>query len=97
VAIEGKIDALAQMADGAVHVLDYKTGQPRAGAGLGAYEFQIGLYCEAVRRGLGRVPDSATLVYLGPECTCVPLSADDLIDEAVSEAARLLAELSQSG
>lgn len=96
VAIEGKIDALAQMADGAMHVLDYKTGQPRASGGLGAYEFQIGLYCEALRRALGTGPDSATIVYLGPECTSVPLPVAELIDEALSEATRLLAELKQS-
>lgn len=95
VAIEGKIDALAQMANGALHVLDYKTGQPRTSDGFGAYEFQIGLYCEAVRRALGRLPESATVVYLGPECTCVPLSVAEVVDEAVSEATRLLAELKQ--
>ncbi len=92
VAIAGKVDALAEMGDEQVHLLDYKTGSPRAEHGLPAYEFQIGLYCEALRRSRGRLPVEATLVYLsadGPRD--VPVQST--VQAAVEETVTLLQEL----
>jgi ATP-dependent helicase/nuclease subunit A len=92
VAIAGKVDALAEMGDEQVHLLDYKTGSARAEQGLPAYEFQIGLYCEALRRSRGRLPIEATLVYLsadGPRD--VPVQST--VQAAVEETVTLLQEL----
>jgi RecB family exonuclease len=61
--IEGKIDALAEDADGAWRVLDYKTGKP-GGDKRGAYRFQLGLYCAAVEAITGRMPVDAAVVLL---------------------------------
>ncbi|MBD3292844.1 MAG: hypothetical protein GF393_07980, partial [Armatimonadia bacterium] len=61
--IEGKIDALAEGADGTWRVVDYKTGR-LSDEKRDAYRFQLGLYCAAVREITGALPEDAAVVML---------------------------------
>jgi len=88
VMIEGKIDALAQTTEGCMHVLDYKTGRPEDAEQLG-YEFQMGLYCEAVRRVHGQLPVSATLIHLSAGVTN-ELPVADVVEQSLSEAKQII-------
>jgi len=62
--IEGKIDALAEDRDGAIYLLDYKTGAGAEAELNPEYQLQMGLYCAAVQAATGSLPQVAALVYL---------------------------------
>ncbi|MFP3904175.1 MAG: UvrD-helicase domain-containing protein, partial [Armatimonadota bacterium] len=88
VEIEGKVDALVESNDAGRHLIDYKTG--RSGEqNRSKYVFQIGLYCEGVRRSLGELPETATLMYLTTG-EPVRLEPKALAEKAVDEAQVLL-------
>ncbi|MFO7945733.1 MAG: PD-(D/E)XK nuclease family protein, partial [Armatimonadota bacterium] len=91
VEIEGKVDALVESNNNGRHVLDYKTGRPNE-HNKSKYVFQIGLYCEGIRRSLGELPQTATLMYLSSN-TPVSLEPATAAAEAVSEAQTLLESL----
>ena len=82
--IEGKIDALAEGADGALRLLDYKTGAPDEGLAA-QHRFQIGLYCAAVRAATGVIPEQAALVYL-TDRRCEPIEPAAAAAEALTRA-----------
>ncbi len=63
VIVEGQVDAAAWDADGAIHLIDYKTGRGDDRA-MEQYRFQLALYCAAVEAAFGTPPASATLYQL---------------------------------
>jgi ATP-dependent helicase/nuclease subunit A len=63
VLVEGKIDALVDGTDGALHLIDYKTATYDE-RHHDQYVVQLGLYCHAVQQATGELPTTAALVYL---------------------------------
>ena len=67
--ITGQIDLLYQDADGAWHVVDYKSDRASPGqvaAHAQRYELQMAIYLAAARRHLGAEVPDATLYFLRP-------------------------------
>ena len=83
--IEGKIDALAEGADGALRVVDYKTGRVHAEDNPD-YVFQIGLYCAAVQAATGRLPKQAAIVYLDADDQSIYDDIEGIADAALERA-----------
>ncbi len=83
--IEGKIDALVEAPDGALRVVDYKTGQPPAEANPD-YDFQIGMYCAAVAAATGRLPEQAAIVYLDADDRTIHDGIEQIAREALARA-----------
>jgi ATP-dependent exoDNAse (exonuclease V) beta subunit len=68
--LEGKLDALVEDAKGALHLLDYKTGEPSEEA-VREHSLQLALYAGAVEDLRKVAPASAAVVYLTPEAARV--------------------------
>jgi len=61
--ISGRMDLLAQHADGRLEIADYKSGSPGEDV-REEIRVQVGLYALAARQALGRLPDRVALYYL---------------------------------
>ena len=96
--IAGKIDCLFESAAGEWVIFDYKTGDRFAGKDpaelLRHYEFQLGVYAWAVRKGLGISPAQVAVVTFRPQVTLTvwPVS-DRAIDQIQARAVEAIVEL----
>jgi ATP-dependent exoDNAse (exonuclease V) beta subunit len=70
------IDLVYQDADGAWHIVDYKTGQDTA-ATREAWRQQLGRYAELTEQLTG-TPPASVAIYLAADGTMVELDADGL-------------------
>lgn len=92
--IQGFLDCLYEDAQGAWHLLDYKTNRvetPGVARAAGHYEMQMLLYALAVEQVLGRGPEELVLAFLRPGCehcfawnTAARRHAMELVDGAMS-------------
>jgi len=83
--LEGTVD-LAFEDPAGLHIVDYKTDAVAAAdapAHAEHYRPQVAAYALAVREVFGRLPQSATLLFLRPNCA-VPISIDDALLDAVT-------------
>ncbi|MGD8240367.1 MAG: 3'-5' exonuclease, partial [Armatimonadota bacterium] len=82
--IEGQVDAAAWDAEGAIHLIDYKTGKGDERS-MERYRFQLALYCAATEAAFGAPPASATLYQL-EQADSHALRLPEEMNEAVSKA-----------
>ncbi len=90
--LEGKIDAVVRTADGALHLLDYKTGR------LGPereeeYLFQVALYCHAVEGAGEPRPSSALVLSVDEPGTTLRLDPQNQLADLVRRAVDLVEAL----
>jgi len=62
--IEGYIDALVRDREGALHLIDYKTGRADDVGTLEEHQFQVGAYAAAIGQARGRLPATGAIHYL---------------------------------
>jgi len=82
--VEGQVDAAAWDEDGAIHLIDYKTGRGDQRQ-MQRNTFQLALYCAAIEAAFGAPPASATLYQL-EQAESHPLRLPEQMHEAVSDA-----------
>ncbi len=90
--VEGVIDAIVEDGDGKMRLLDYKTGEI-TDLKRDRYEFQIGLYCAAVRGITGCIPVAAALV-LPDSRQVVHLRPEEVADRALQAVEEIMEGIS---